>query len=181
MPKTVYFTATSLDGFIADERDSLDWLLTQDIDPAGPMSHEAFIGGVGAIIMGRTTYEWIRAHMAESGEAWYYAVPTWVMTHTSPDGVDGADIRFASGDVRPVHALMTAAAGDRDIWVVGGGALAADLAAAGLLDEVRVAIAPVTLGAGRPLFTRPFDLRLTEVARNRAFTCAWFDVVGPRT
>ena len=40
-------------------------------------------------------------------------------------------------------------------------------------------IAPVTLGAGRPLFTRPFDLRLVDVARNGAFLAATYDVVGP--
>ena len=65
--------------------------------------------------------------------------------------------------------------------MVGGGDLAAQVADAGLLDEVCVSIAPVTLGAGRPLFPRPFDLRLVELARNGAFACARYDVVGPRT
>lgn len=180
MPKTIYFTATSLDGFLADEHDNLDWLLSQDIDHEGPMSPDAFMTGVGAIVMGRTTYEWVLRHMREAGEPWYYEVPTWVMSHHPLEAIEGADIRFAAGDVGDVHAQMAAAAGDRDRWVVGGGDLAAQFAGAGLLDEVHVSIAPVTLGAGRPLFTRPFDLRLTEVARNRAFACARYEVVGPR-
>ena len=58
--ETVYYTATTLDGFIADPADSLDWLLVQDIDADGPMNYNAFIAGVGAIAMGATTYEWIR-------------------------------------------------------------------------------------------------------------------------
>ncbi|WP_341927918.1 dihydrofolate reductase family protein, partial [Nocardioides psychrotolerans] len=82
--------------------------------------------------------------------------------------------------VAEVHAAMVAAAGERDVWVVGGGDLAGQLADAGLLDEVVVSIAPVTLGAGRPLLPRRYDLRLTELARNGAFACARYDVVGAR-
>jgi len=59
--------------------------------------------------------------------------------------------------------------------------LATQLAAAGLLDELMLPIAPVTLGAGRPLFPRPFDLTLTELAQNGAFACARYKVVGART
>ena len=79
-----------MDGFLADEQDSLDWLLVQDIDNAGPINYDAFIAGVGAIVMGRTTYEWVLGHMASSGEAWSYAMPTFVATHGELPGVDGA-------------------------------------------------------------------------------------------
>ncbi len=180
MSRTVYYTATTLDGYLADEHDSLDWLFVQDIDNEGPMNYDAFIAGVGAIVMGRTTYEWVRAHLASTGESWSYAMPSWVVTHADLPGIDGADIRFARGDVRPVHAAMVEAAGGKDLWVVGGGDLAAQFAEAGLLDTVMVSIAPVTLGAGRPLFPRKFDLRLTDLAQNRAFVCATYDVVGAR-
>jgi dihydrofolate reductase len=74
---------------------------------------------------------------------------------------------------------MAEAAGGKDIWVAGGGGLAADFAQAGLLNRLLLMIAPVTLGSGRPLFPRPFDLRLVDVARNGAFMAATFDVVGP--
>jgi dihydrofolate reductase len=81
-----------------------------------------------------------------------------------------------------VHAdLVAAAAGGGDVWVVGGGDLAGQFADAGLLDEIVVAIAPVTLGAGRPLFPRRYALRLDEVARNGAFACARYTVLGART
>jgi dihydrofolate reductase len=177
---TVYYTATTLDGYLADEHDSLDWLFVQDIDRKGAMNYDEFIAGVGAVVMGRTTYEWIRAHLDSTGEKWSYDMPSWVVTHAELPGLDGADIRFAQGDVAPVHAEMVAAADGRDVWVVGGGDLAAQFAEAGLLDRVLVSIAPVTLGAGRPLFPRKFDLSLVDVARNRAFVCATYDVVGAR-
>ena len=74
-----------------------------------------------------------------------------------------------------------AAAGGEGVSLGGGASVAQQYLAAGLLDEIVVSIAPVTLGAGRPLFPRPFDLRLTELAQNGAFACARYEVVGPRT
>ncbi|HTW14330.1 MAG TPA: dihydrofolate reductase family protein [Nocardioides sp.] len=178
--KTTFYTATTIDGFIADEKDGLDWLLTQPQDEGGPMSYDDFIKDVGAIVMGRTTYEWVRDHIEREGESWYYDMPAWVLTHADLPGIEGADVRFARGDVREVHAQMAEAAGGKDLWVVGGGDLAAQFAAAGLLDELVLSIAPVTLGAGRPLFTQPFDLRLVEHGVNGAFLCARYEVVGAR-
>lgn len=179
MTRTVYNTATTLDGYLADEHDSLDWLFVQDIDDVGPYSFDKFLAGVGAVVMGRTTYEWVRGHLQDAGEQWPYQSPAWVMSHAELPGIDGADIRFAQGDVTPVHAVASEAAGGKDLWIVGGGDLAAQFAEAGLLDQIIVSIAPVTLGAGRPLFPRRFDLKLHDVTRNRAFICATYTVVGP--
>lgn len=176
MSRTIYFTATTLDGYIADEQDSLDWLFAQDIDPSGANSHDAFMAGVGAIVMGRTTYEWVRGHLQSADERWPYAVSTWVITHAKLPGIDGADIRFAQGPLAPIHVAMTEAASGRDVWVVGGGDLAGQFADAGLLDQLVLSIAPVSLGAGRPLFPRRFDLELEGVAQNRAFVCATYNV-----
>ena len=177
---TTYRTATTLDGWIADEHDSLDWLFVQHQDEAGEQGFTDFMAGVGAAVMGATTYEWVRAQLAEAGEPWPYAFPSWVLTHRDLPTVDGADVRFASGDVDGWWPAVQEAAGARDVWVVGGGELAAQVALAGRLDRVVVDIAPVTLGAGRPLFPRAVDLRLVEVHRNGDFVGATYDVVGPR-
>ena len=179
--RTVYYTATSLDGYIADAQDSLDWLFVQEIDRAGPMHYETFVAGVGALVMGATTYEWIRARIAAGTEKWAYEVPAVVFTHRDLPAVDGAAVRFASGNVAAVPAALVAAAGGRAVWVGGGGDLAGQFADAGLLDEVVTATAPVTLGSGRPLFPRRYALRLDELARNGAFACARYTVLGPRT
>jgi dihydrofolate reductase len=182
MSRTVYYTATTLDGYIADEQDSLDWLFVQDIDQQGPMNYDEFIADIGSIVMGRTTYQWILDHNARTGEKWAYEIPSWVITHRRDLPVpDGATVNFAEGDVVPVHADLVAAAGGKDIWVVGGGDLAAQFAEAGLLDEMIVSYAPVALGAGRPLFPRRFDFELVEFDRNRAFLCAKYAVRGART
>lgn len=177
--KTVFYTATTLDGFIADEHDSLDWLLSQPQDEGGPFDYAEFYAGIGALAMGATTYEWVVDHLRGTGETWSYAEPTWVFTHRDLAPVaDG--ITFTSAPVPEVHAAMAAAAAGRDLWVVGGGDLAAQFAGHGLLDEIVVSIAPVTLGGGRPLFTRAYDLELVEHARNGAFLCARYAVSAPR-
>ena len=61
------------------------------------MGYEAFIAHVGAVVMGRTTYEWIRRHLEASGEGWSYAMPTWVVTHADLPGLEGADIPRHAG------------------------------------------------------------------------------------
>ena len=156
MPEGVYYTATTLDGYIADEHDSLQWLFEQQTgeQDGGPPGYDEFIGGIGALVMGATTYEWVRAHMEREGESWAYEQPTWVFTHRDLPPVPGVDVRFASGDVRPVHVQAVAAAGGKNVWLVGGGDLVGQFHDAGLLDEIIVQIGSVTLGAGRPLLPR---------------------------
>ena len=155
--KTIYYTASSLDGYIADADNSLDWLL-QFGQPES--DYEAFIAGVGALAMGATTYEWILANQVRPADGraaapWPYQQPAWVFTTRSLDGVDGAEIRFARGDVRPVHRAMAEAAHGKNVWLVGGGELVGQFYDAGLLDEIIVQVAPVTLGGrGAPLLPR---------------------------
>lgn len=172
MAKLIYYTACTLDGFIADEDDSLSWLFeVEHGDDDG--AWDAFYGNVGALCMGSTTYEWILDHERlrdhpEKGRDFYPGLPCWVFTHRELWQLPGADVRFASGDVRPVHDEMVAAAGGKDLWVVGGGDLVGQFDDAGLLDEVRLGMCPVTLGAGRPLLPRRITserLRFREVAQ----------------
>ncbi len=173
-----YYTATTLDGFIADDADNLDWLLSQPIDEDGPMNYGAFIAGIGAMVMGATTYRWVVDHETEHGRSWPYDLPCLVFTHR--DLEPAADsVRIVSGTPAEHREALVEAADGRDVWVVGGGDLAGQFADAGMLDEVIASIAPVTLGAGRPVFPRRFDLELAEVAQNRAFVCVRYTVVGP--
>lgn len=173
---THFFTASSLDGFIATADHSLDWLLKQDFDADGPMAYPAFEKTIGALAMGASTYEWVMRH--EEGR-WGYTQPTWVFTHRALEAPEGADIRFTHDDIPTVHAQMAEAAQGRDLWVVGGGDLAGQFADAGLLDEVWVQYAPVTLGSGAPLLPRALDLELLDVARNRNFLCGRYRVIRP--
>ncbi|WP_346619015.1 dihydrofolate reductase family protein [Blastococcus montanus] len=174
MTRTVYYTATTLDGFIATEEHSLDWLLTRQADHEGPFGYQDFEKRIGALAMGANTYTWVQQH---GGADWSYRAPTWVFTHRDLGGYPGADIRFTSAGAAEVHGEMVAAAGDRDVWVVGGGDLAGQFADAGLLDEIVVSIAPCTIGSGAPLLPRRLELVRTEWAVNGEFVCVRYDVV----
>jgi dihydrofolate reductase len=154
--RTHYYTATSIDGCIADEEDSLDWLFQFSADPASDARYASFVAGIGAIVMGSTTYAWIlREEIRDDPGRWPYAQPTFVFSSRTLPSVPGADLRFVSGAVEPVHAEIAALVGaGQDLWVVGGGELVGMFLDAGLLDEVHLAVAPVLLGAGAPLLPR---------------------------
>lgn len=165
---TLYYAASSLDGYIADDAHALGWLL-QFGEPAENYFAE-FLAGVGALAMGATTYEWLLDHLAGTRppQPWPYPQPTWVFTRRSLRAADGADIRFASGDVGAAHRDMLAAAGGKAVWIVGGGELAGQFHDRGLLDEIVVSITPVTLGSGTPLLPRRIadpPLRLLSAKR----------------
>jgi dihydrofolate reductase len=136
---------------------------------------------VGALAMGSSTYEWVLDHegIVEDPAKWPYQLPCWVFTSRELPVVPGAQIEFVSGDVAPVHAQMAAASGGKNVWIVGGGDLVGQFAEAGLLDEVIVYVAPVTLGAGMPLLARRVELKLEETGRNGDFIAARYSVVRP--
>ena len=166
--RTQYYTATSLDGFIATDDHSLEWLFQLgDVEETG---YPSFIKEVGALAMGSSTYAWMLRHAIKpgdpSGEPWPYTQPTWVFSSRDLPQIPGADIRFVRGDVRPVHEAMRAAAGDKNVWLVGGGDLVGQFHDAGLLDEIIVQVGSVTLGSGKPLLPREIafpPLRLVSV------------------
>ena len=170
--KTQYYTATSIDGFIADADNSLEWLFqVGSAEDAGMLDeYPKFMAEVGAMAMGSTTYEWIAAHTGflEDPAKWEYTIPTWVFSSRDLPKAEGLDIRFASGDVRAVHAEMAAAAAGRNIWLVGGGDLVGQFYDHGLLDELIIGVAPVFLGSGAPLLPRRITapaLKLSDVTR----------------
>jgi dihydrofolate reductase len=180
---TQYFTATTLDGFIADADNSLAWLFTRKREEDGFLDYDEFIAGVGAMAMGSTTYQWIVDHDLAGKDPsewrWPYDLPCWVFTHRRLPVVPDAPVTFTSADIATVHEEMVQAAAGRNIWIVGGGDLAGQFAEAGRLDEVVVMIAPVTLGSGAPLLPRRVELRLDELGRNGDFACARYSVVHP--
>jgi dihydrofolate reductase len=162
MSRTQYYCAASLDGRIAESDNSIDWLTGYrgsyeggDAEPA-PMgeggSYERFYADVGALVSGSTTYEFVLDHARE----WpYRGKPYWVLSSRelpTPTGED--DVRVVDAKVSDLYEEMIAAAGERNLWIVGGGNVASQFADAGLLDELILTVVPVVLGQGKPLFDR---------------------------
>jgi dihydrofolate reductase len=187
MTRTQYYTATSIDGFIADADNSLGWLFTLRQTEASKQEYPDFIAEVGALAMGSTTYEWILDHegLLETPGQWPYEQPTWVFSSRDLPRVPGADIRFVTGDVAPVHADMVAAAAGKNVWVVGGGDLVGQFADVGLLDDLILGVGSVFLGAGAPLLPRritPPRLRLVSAtAHGEDFATLRYELIGGPT
>jgi dihydrofolate reductase len=170
MRRVVYYAAMSLDGFIAEGDDTLEWLMKfPGVEPGAavqtvPGGYDEFYADVGALVMGSVTYEFV----LDEASTWAYAgKPTWVLTTRDLPVFEGADdLRFTNAAVTDLYDEMVAAAGDRKLWVVGGGNVASQFADAGLIDEVWVTVVPVVLGSGKPLFDRRVPgppMRPTEV------------------
>jgi dihydrofolate reductase len=153
-----YYTASSLDGFVATEDDDLDWLTKYEPPDAPPAverdmgSYDEFYAGVAAMVMGSTTYEWVLNHI----DQWSYAdKPVWVLSSRQlPSPPGGGDVRIVNASVEELRPELEAAAGEKNLWIVGGGPVASQFADAGMLDDVIVTVVPVVLGAGKPLFER---------------------------
>lgn len=147
-PRFHYYVASSLDGFIADADGGLEWLLQFGFETF-QAHYDAFLEGIGALVMGSSTYEFI---LREDPAAWpYEGRPTWVLTSRDLPAIDGADIRFASGGVDALLPRIAESADGRDVWIVGGGAVASQFLEAGALDLLHLTLMPVALGRGAPL------------------------------
>lgn len=157
MGKIVFDTAVTLNGFLADEQNSLAWLFAVD---GGDQPDEGLLPtGATVLVEGSTTYEWLLreqdllAH-PEKWQDFHGEKPTFVFTRRDLPVPAGADIRFVRGAVADSLPTIRAAAGDGDVWVVGGGDLAGQFLDAGALDEIAVSVAPATLAGGAPLLPR---------------------------
>jgi dihydrofolate reductase len=187
-PRVIYRTATSLDGFIADETDSLAWLFAVQHSDAQTVDYTSFMAGVGVLVEGSSTYEWVlaEANLLEEPRKWqefYGERPTFVFTSRVLPRPAGADITFVNGPVSDALPMIIAAARSDDVWVTGGGDLAGQFLDAQALDEIIVSIAPVTLAAGASMFPRRLEsdrLTLVSVAQHAQFIHATYRVTGPQ-
>ena len=140
---------SSLDGFIAKKDNSVSWLDSTGVYEAGvSISKEeaaAFVKAIDCYVLGSRTYE----HALELG--WPYGdTPTVVVTGRKLPSTKRS-VEFYSGDLKTlVDEKLTPRY--RNIWLVGGAMLCQRFLELGLVDEIRLMIAPVTLGGGLRLF-----------------------------
>lgn len=176
MPTTIFHTAVTLNGFLADEDDSLSWLFAVPGADDAESDFGSFLATVGSFVMGAATYEWVMRHEEQTRPGmWaesYGALPCFVVTHRALPTPAGGDVRFVQGEVASFWPDVAAAAGDGVVWLVGGGDLVGQFDDAGHLDEIRVSVAPALLPAGKPLLPRrigPDRLRLQSVRQAGQF------------
>lgn len=155
-----YSVAASLDGYIAGPKGEFDWIV---IDPE--IDFAAMYAGFSGLVMGRRSYE---VYVATGGSVGP-ALPTYVYSRRLPEGErDG--VTFVADAVPHVRMLKQAAEG-KPLWLWGGGNFFRELAEAGLVDGVDVAVIPVLLGGGLPLLPSPGP-RLSLQLRNHRLYAA---------
>ena len=187
MGRIRFDTATTLNGFLADSQHSLAWLFA--VPGADDAERDIPTPDAAVDVMGSHSYEWMlrELDMLERPEKWaefFGSTPVYVVTTRMLPAPRGADVRFVDGPVAELLPSIREAAGDGDIWVMGGGDLVGQFFDAGALDEVAVTIAPVTLDAGAPLLPRRIEsdrLRLVEAYASGQFVRAVYEVLpsGP--
>lgn len=156
MPRLIYYVASSLDGYIADENGSVDWL--PQPEAGEDFGYGDFYASVDSLLMGRRTYDQVRSF----GE-WPYAFkPVRVLTRRpiedAPDQVD------AVAGAAPDLVAALGEEGFESVWLVGGAELAEMFREEGLIDEWIVTLIPRTIGGGVPLFGgAQEDLEITRV------------------
>ena len=160
MPRTHVFCGASLDGFIAGPNDELDWLTGDSADM--PDTFGPFYAGIGAVLMGRRTYD-----IVSGFDEWFYGdTPMLIATSRALQSTRDS-VRAASGSIDTLVADAKRLAGARDVYL-DGGALIRSALDAGLVDEITVTVIPIVLGRGIPLFAGANRQQRLELAGCRA-------------
>lgn len=146
MARIVGYIATSLDGFIADPQESLDWLTGPSDYELGEHHYDLFIKRIRTVVMGRSTYDWL----IRSGAPWPYGEQRAIVVTSRPLPNPPAPIETRT-DVEALIVELRALT-DGDVWMCGGGKLQMAFLERGALDEIEIYIASAMLGGGYPLF-----------------------------
>jgi dihydrofolate reductase len=147
-PKIQLFIAETLDGFIARENGSIDWLL--ELPNPGNTDHgyNAFIAGTGSLIMGRKTYEDVLGF----GIPWPYTdQKTYVVSKNHGYSIS-TPATFLLTEINRDTVSRILSESSKNIWLVGGGGLISLFLELDLIDEMVISVIPVLLGKGIPLF-----------------------------
>ena len=153
--KVVVNRCMSLDGFIAGPGDSMDWgggrALADFVDPD---DFAAVAAATGAMLVGRRTWEvGARMEAEKPGSVDYpFSGPMFLLTHRPLDPPN-PDVTILSGDIGEAVTTALAAAGDKDLEILGAD-VAGQCLERGLVDEILVYVVPVLLGGGIP-FSSP--------------------------
>ena len=156
MRKVKYFVANSLDNFITGADGSIDWLLMD-----GDYGMKEFFASIDTVLMGRKTYEFAlsqsagykrksRAKKTSTKRSSKSSMRTYVFSRTIKDSMN-EEVNIISENAVEFVRQLKAEAG-KDIWLMGGGLLAGSLLAENVVDEISLAVHPVLLSSGAPLF-----------------------------
>lgn len=165
--RNIIYIATSLDGYIADAQDKLDWLFAVPNPEQDDMGFSAFMQGIDAVVMGRKTFETV----CNFDGAWPYDKPVFVLSRSVtelPEKLTGHGVQLMQGDINEV--LNTIRNAGYQTLYIDGGTAAQQCLEADLIDEMVITTVPVLLGSGKPLFgTLTEPLKFIHIKTERYF------------
>lgn len=159
MSKIILYIAISLDGFIAKENGSVDWLSSFDED----YGYDEFITTLDTIIMGRKTYEQVLSF----GKWPYSGLNTFVYTNQDSKKYD-KNVEFISGSI-PTTISDIKKQSKKNIWLVGGGKLITEFVKFQLIDEFQIFIMPLFLGTGIPILHESLETEPLKYLRSKSY------------
>lgn len=146
MARIIGYIAASLDGYIAGQGDTMDWLAAYDGLDLGEHDFACFMARVRTIVMGRATYDFVDQSEAD----WPYgAQRVFVVTSRPITGPKGP-VETRQDIDRLIDEMRTL--DDGPVWMLGGGRLQMAFIERGALDEIEIFVFPEMLGGGTPLF-----------------------------
>lgn len=158
----IYHAACTLDGFIATKEGGVDWLMAFD-DQGKDYGFGEFLASVDSVVSGSATYEFTLANppwVAPDKKSWVFTRRELEISHPS--------ITLTNESPREVVKQMQSQ-GLKRTWLLGGGKLASAFQREGLLTGIEIAVVPVMLGEGIPLFAEgalPANLKLEKCAQH---------------
>lgn len=166
MPNTILYIASSLDGFIAKPDGNLDWLTGFPPPQQGDYGYQALLERIGTIIMGRKTYD----ELLGFGIEWpYMGFETFVITSQPGLAIQSPDTFLVTSNLKEFMLELKSAV-EKDIWIVGGGALISSLLKDQLIDEMILSVIPKIIGNGIPLFPGPLPESEWILRESEAFS-----------
>lgn len=145
MRKVVFYGAISLDGYLADDSYSLDWLFKYNDNKIMKESYEPFFQQVDTTVMGRKTYDDL---MSVTSKFPYKNTTNFVLSHRS---IDSKYVQQVNTPIKELILELKKQPG-KDIWIVGGGKIVSSLIENNLIDSLQIQITPDILGSGVKLF-----------------------------
>jgi len=171
--KVILYIATSLDGFIADKNDAVDWLENLPNPDNDDYNYQSFLDTIDATLMGRKTYETVLK--LSPGDFPYKNKTNYVFT-TNKEYVANKHVTVLNEVGEPVKKLKEKTSG-KNIWLIGGASLNAILLKAGLIDEIILTIAPIVLGDGLSLFGNNNNIRHYTLINHQVFASGFVQLI----
>jgi dihydrofolate reductase len=188
MGKVLLDLSISLDGYIAGPHDEVDWGLFDWLVDSKTSTFiqnavmDELAEATGAMIVGRRVFDGTRGW---GGSHPLNNAPVFVLTHTGPKPeevpVGATPFTFVTEGIESALTQAQSAAGDKQIYIIGGANVAQQYLQAGLLDDIQLHLVPILFGEGKRLFdhigTKHIHLERTRVFEFSGVTHLWFRVV----